>query len=417
MKEIIRLLVMDASDIFRYAAEQLRGLGTIHTDNENYLYLETPHPMALMAHVDTVTILKCTPVEQGSIIRNEEKCPLGADDRAGVFAALEAVRRLKYTGGDIPQIILTNFEEIGGKGAHKMIEAKCLNTEHLRLILALDRKGANDFVYYTPQPKEVKAYVESFGFVEANGSYNDVADFNRAYRIPGVNLSVGYYRQHTPDERLHMDELYLTVARLCRMCKAPIDQLYALTEPTRDRRVVGLVGAGHVGGTRPAGFAFPHAGIHEGDCFGLPHGMEGDIEEVEEESALEFFGEAGALLFHAHPELNLPDWATASDATDSLVDIEDFIIYHTNRNEGCTDCLEDYADCDCGRMADLVYDELAPIDWKIMFYVGLVTPESALGQSILDMIDRWENKKVVPRYTTLKRAAKDAKEKATTANG
>jgi Peptidase family M28 len=231
MNELIKLLTMTEDSCLRYAADQLRPYGEILTDNKNYIVINTGHPLALMAHCDTVKILGVKPLIEGQVISNAIPGePLGADDRAGVYAILEVCRRLRHAKQPIPNVILTTGEESGGVGAKCMIKDNVLQDSPIRLILALDRRGANDWVEYCSNPKQVHTYVEQFGFVEANGSYSDVADLNSAYKIPGVNLSIGYYAQHTGKERLHTDELYMTIGRVYRMCRKPIEQKYVVED-------------------------------------------------------------------------------------------------------------------------------------------------------------------------------------------
>jgi hypothetical protein len=230
MTELMKLLTMSEKEVLRYVAEKLRTVGHVDTDGDNYLMFKTGHAMCLMAHVDTVHITKCDPVMENKIIRNKLPHPLGADDRAGVYAILEVVNRLKFSKHPLPNIILTNYEETGGAGAKALIKSGLLTGDEFNLILALDRRGANDWVEYASNPKVIHEYVERFGFIPATGSYSDVADLNNAYRIPGVNLSVGYYSQHTLNERLHLDELYLTISRVYRMCREPMAERHNVIE-------------------------------------------------------------------------------------------------------------------------------------------------------------------------------------------
>lgn len=246
MKHLIELLEMgDEAFVLQHVAEILRpdaGAGTFHF-TDDYVYLDTGHPICLMAHVDTVNItqVKCQVTRR--IIRNAvQGQPLGADDRAGVFAALRAFRILKDRGEDLPSMLFTTGEECGGLGAREFVNDDVFNNDQTNLVLALDRKGASEYVDYTVQPREVAQYVESFGFERRTGSYNDVLDLNAAYNVPGVNLSVGYYSQHMASERLHVDELFLTISRLIAMCGDPLKERYQLSSPYNwraNRRVIG----------------------------------------------------------------------------------------------------------------------------------------------------------------------------------
>jgi hypothetical protein len=251
MKQLIDILEMgDEEFLLQYVAEVLRpdaGAGTLHV-TDDYVYLDTGHPICLMAHLDTVNITHVKVEVTRRILRNSVLAqPLGADDRAGVFAALRTFRILKERKDALPSLLFTTQEESGGLGARKFVEDDIFNNDETFLVLALDRKGASEYVDYTRQPREVEQYVESFGFERKIGSYNDVLDLNAAYNVPGVNLSVGYYGQHTGSEKLHIDELFLTISRLITMCNDPIPVRHQLERATnwRANRGTNRVWGGH----------------------------------------------------------------------------------------------------------------------------------------------------------------------------
>ena len=156
---------------------------------------------------------------------------LGADDRAGVFAILEIIRYCRKQKIPLPSIILTNYEETGCVGVKKFCESNEFVADGVRLFIEMDRKGYNDYVCYRFDcPTEVEDYVESFGFISSNGSCSDVGELSSYTKIPHVNLSIGYYAQHTINERLHIDEMYLTIQRVISMIKNPIEDLYPVKE-------------------------------------------------------------------------------------------------------------------------------------------------------------------------------------------
>ena len=152
---------------------------------------------------------------------------LGADDRAGVMSCILIDSICKKQGTTPPSILLTNKEESGGQGVKKFLkdctEDALIDT---RLFLGLDRKGNGEYVQYIDIVDEVKKYIESFGFVKGYGSYSDSKDVSRAWSIPSVNLSVGYYDAHGKSESLHLDEMMLTVNRVMEIIKDPIGQRY-----------------------------------------------------------------------------------------------------------------------------------------------------------------------------------------------
>ncbi len=101
----------------------------------------TPGVLVLSAHMDTVE--PCTGVEPrlvDGIVVSMGETILGADDKAGIAAAIEMVRRLAEQGGDYPTIrcIFTVQEEVGLRGA-KELSAADVESD---LCLVLDADGS-----------------------------------------------------------------------------------------------------------------------------------------------------------------------------------------------------------------------------------------------------------------------------------
>ncbi len=122
---------------------------------------------------------------------------IGADDRAGCAIVWE-LQKLGHS------ILITSGEEIGGVGSNFLMRFKYwrekINKEH-QFAVQFDRKGANDIVFYDVGTKAFKKYVsKSTGYVPASGSFTDIC--NLCDDICGVNMSVGYYFEHSCNERL-----------------------------------------------------------------------------------------------------------------------------------------------------------------------------------------------------------------------
>ena len=218
------ILTATPQSLLKVAAFLKDSKTTIYEDSDMYIYVDRQAPITLVSHVDTVRGKdKLTLKEKHGIVWNSSGV-LGADDRAGVYAMF----RLSNLNCNL---LFTNYEECGGKGAK--LASKALN-QHMvdsgvKLLIELDRSGVSEYVYYSYHlPKQIKAYVESYGFNEEYGSYSDISEFDT---IPAVNLSVGYYNQHTSGEYLVMDELELTIQRVKRMLQAPPTKLYKVVEP------------------------------------------------------------------------------------------------------------------------------------------------------------------------------------------
>jgi tripeptide aminopeptidase len=115
----------EEGEVARYAAGRLRGLGfEVHTDKMNNVFGYLPgtgKPLLLNAHMDGVDPCRGIKPQVGAdgVIRSDGTTILGADDRAGVAAILEAAHVV--TSEKLPhvpiEIVLTVQEEGGLHGA------------------------------------------------------------------------------------------------------------------------------------------------------------------------------------------------------------------------------------------------------------------------------------------------------------
>jgi hypothetical protein len=227
--EIEKVLEMDVSTLMHHI--ELHIDLDHYGEGDNYLYYPNNNSRLLLAaHLDTVRKENGVPLE---LIRDKNiitayNSVLGADDRAGVWALMKIIKRCKKEEIEIPNILFTNHEESGGTGMLKLTSASKEYFKHIYLGIALDRMGCNQYVTYNHLPKAVSRYMESFGWVENVGTFNDVEYFADTYRIPCVNVSVGYYNAHTVMERLHLDETLFSIERVMEMIKSPIEKLHKI---------------------------------------------------------------------------------------------------------------------------------------------------------------------------------------------
>lgn len=181
-------------------------------ETEDYIVAKGNIPVALCAHMDTVFPHPATEVFYDRI-KNVIWSPqgLGADDRAGIFAIIQIIRK-----GLRPHIILTTDEEKGGFGAIAVAMDECPFND-LRYIIQLDRRGADDCVFYDCDNQKFTEYVESFGFTEAIGSFSDISTICPEWKVAGVNLSVGYRDEHSVSEVLFVGHLLNTIDKVVKM--------------------------------------------------------------------------------------------------------------------------------------------------------------------------------------------------------
>lgn len=186
--------------------------------NKEYIIAYGDIPVALLAHADTV--FKSPPMDFFYDRVNEvlwSPQGMGADDRAGIFAITKIVN-----AGYHPHIIITTDEECGGIGACAIAEdMPNFAPEHqLCFMIQLDRQGKEDSVYYECDNKDFEKYINSFGFVTAEGTFTDISIIAPEWKVAAVNLSIGYVREHTFTETLYVESMYATIDKVKKLLSA-----------------------------------------------------------------------------------------------------------------------------------------------------------------------------------------------------
>lgn len=212
LKLFEKLVSLDQKSLKKNLSSYLRKNYKRVIETKDYLVAEGNIPIALVAHMDTVFI---TPVK--TLYHDQRKNTmwspegLGADDRAGVFAILQILR-----SGLRPHVIFTTDEEKGCIGAEKLAMKKC-PFKDIKYLIELDRRGICDCVFYECDNKKFVEYVEKYGFLENWGTYSDISEICPAWKIAGVNLSVGYNNEHSVIETLNLSVLYATIEKVKKM--------------------------------------------------------------------------------------------------------------------------------------------------------------------------------------------------------
>lgn len=190
-------------------------------DLQRFLYIEgtRQNKVLLVAHADTVWDEhygkydhKIQNISYDNGIIHNNNGGLGADDRAGC-AILWLLKDMGHS------ILITHGEEHGREGSRWLMKhntdiADAINSHH-RFIIQLDRRNGTDFKCYNVGTDEFRSYIKStIGYTEPDLCSNtDIVDLCR--NICGVNLSIGYYKEHTENEHLIVQE-WLNTLNICR---------------------------------------------------------------------------------------------------------------------------------------------------------------------------------------------------------
>lgn len=185
---------------------------------KEFLIAKGTIPIALVAHLDTV--FENVQIEKELFYdekRNVCFCPDGPgfDDKAGVYSIVQLIKR-----GYKPSIIFTTDEELGCKGADALVKTFPQAPMDVKYIVELDRRGSVDCVFYQCNNPVFEEYVESFGFVMNFGSFSDISVICPYWGIAGVNLSIGYYDEHSYTETLYVGQMFATINKVEEMLKA-----------------------------------------------------------------------------------------------------------------------------------------------------------------------------------------------------
>ena len=217
MKKLEDFLRPTQKQLFKLLTKKFKGKALL--SKGNFILVRGTAPVMLVAHLDTVhtePVKQICASEGGNILMSPQG--IGGDDRCGVFALVKIYQSAQVK----PWLLFTCDEEIGGVGA----DAFCLahsqgrlpvELDDLKFIVEVDRRGANDAVYYDCMNLDFEDYVSSKGFITAQGSFSDISLIAPELGVAAVNLSSGYYNAHKLHEYINVSELEHTIERVAEM--------------------------------------------------------------------------------------------------------------------------------------------------------------------------------------------------------
>ena len=185
----------------------------------NFILVPGEVPVMLVAHLDTVhekVVREIITENDGNILSSPQG--IGGDDRCGVYALCKIYETVEKK----PYLLFTCNEEIGRQGAQEFCRVHRLGQlpaelDALKFLIEIDRKGANDAVYYNCQNFEFENYISSKGFVTDTGSFSDISNIAPELGVAAVNLSSGYHNAHKLNEYINCNELEHTIERVIKI--------------------------------------------------------------------------------------------------------------------------------------------------------------------------------------------------------
>lgn len=208
MKELLYILKLTEKELKIMLYNYLVQKKMLPVFEDGFVYAKGNIPILLVAHMDTVFDKPPKDLYYDKESDAIFSCSggIGGDDRCGVYAIMKILERFK------PHVLFTEAEEMGGIGAQKAVEK--LVKPDVKYIIEFDRQGNNDCVFYECGNTEFINYIESFGFITAQGSFSDISILGSEWDIAAVNLSSGYYNEHTDNEYIIFKELQNNIKRV-----------------------------------------------------------------------------------------------------------------------------------------------------------------------------------------------------------
>ena len=211
--------------IKRYINRNISGV-TIVQDNAGNLLItkgESDSYPCICAHMDQVQHLHpkdFTCVENDDVIfgyspKERKQCGLGADDKNGLFIALECLASY-----DAIKCAFFVGEEIGCKGSGS-VDVSFFND--CRYCIQIDRRGNSDMVTSIYSEMCSDGFIHdvdcwSHGYEISDGLMTDVAELReRGVEVSCINLSCGYYEPHTDYEFTSKSDLQKCYDFVCHI--------------------------------------------------------------------------------------------------------------------------------------------------------------------------------------------------------
>ena len=168
----------------------------------------------VVAHMDCV--IPCANKEvkikdnriTGRNIVTGKRVGLGADDSVGICIAIQLLKSIP----DL-KVCFTTEEEIGFKGA----DAAADNLDffyNVSYLIQADRHGKSDLITYTnfiysasqDWLQEATGVMAKYRYTEESGIGTDIGVLAERLQLSGVNVSCGYYKEHTDKEYIIIPE-------------------------------------------------------------------------------------------------------------------------------------------------------------------------------------------------------------------
>ena len=198
------------------------------------------HYVCIVAHLDSVHNI-ITPrninikngVISSSLTRSNIKCGLNADDCNGILVALQLLEKIPNL-----KVCFTTEEEVGGVGASETKYNRKF-FENVNYLIQADRRGSSDLIYFTNGIitassefiADISDLMDKYNYNLVEGVFTDIGIISDQFNISGINVSCGYYNEHTTDEVCVISELQNCLNFVYEIITTVPDKKYSLDNP------------------------------------------------------------------------------------------------------------------------------------------------------------------------------------------
>ena len=212
LKSFVKLCRKTQKEMKSYLCRRLRSEGyEVMYNEDGFLYAPGEIPVLLTAHMDTVHDEPVKDFYELEMKNGNHKISspqgIGGDDRCGIFIILQLIAK-----GYKPYVLFCEDEEIGCVGSENFVYTKHVNDlSKMKYLIQLDRRNANDCVFYSCDNRDFVKYIEEVtGYEEAYGTCSDISNLAPTAGVAAVNLSCGYYNEHHLNEYVILEEMWHT---------------------------------------------------------------------------------------------------------------------------------------------------------------------------------------------------------------
>lgn len=226
-KEFAKILRKTQKELKKYVQKKLVNLGYEYVvEGDGFVYAQGEIPVLLVAHMDTVhtNIPKVIHTENGIVSSPQG---IGGDDRCGIYSILEIIKERKC------HVLFCEDEESGCVGTRKFVVTKLCEeiAEEINYMVEIDRRGSNDLVYYDNDNKEFHDFcANATGYKKSWGTCSDISYLMEYMNRSGVNISSGYYNEHTFKETINLAEMENTIKTVEKLIDAPCEKPFEFVE-------------------------------------------------------------------------------------------------------------------------------------------------------------------------------------------